>query len=128
MVCTDFTITPSQQVVGVGQDAVFRCRHPDTLFMFWRINESITVFEGDTSLSGITAGRTLDGSGSVIDFTLTIMAQPIYNGTEIVCIAIFRVGGGSVPNDETISVNVTVQGKNETFYLCMKTMQFFHNL
>ena len=116
-VCTDFTITPSQQVVGVGQDAVFRCRHPNTVFIFWRINESIMVAEGDPGPSGIRAGRTSDLSGTVIDFTLTIMAQTIYNGTEVVCVAIFPV-----PNEETVSVNLTVQGKNETFCLCIKAM------
>ena len=103
MVCADFTISPSQQVVGVSQDAVFRCHHPNTTFISWRINETITVVEGLPGPPGITAGRTLDGSGSVIDFTLTIMAQTIYNGTEIVCIATFPVGGGNVPNEETVS-------------------------
>ena len=112
MVCTDFTITPSQQVVGVGQDAVFRCHHPNTRFIFWRINESTTVEEGSPGPSGIIAGRTLGGSGTVTDFTLTIIAQPIYNGTEIVCIAIFS---SNVPDEETVSVNLTVQGKNEAF-------------
>ena len=99
-------------MVGVGQDAVFRCHHPNTRFIFWRINESTIVEEGSPGPSGITAGRTLDGNGNVIDFTLTIMAQPYYNETEIVCIAIFS---GNVPNEETVSVNLTVQGKNEAF-------------
>ena len=99
-------------MVGVSQDAVFRCRHPNTAFITWRINESTIVEEGRPGPSGITAGRTLDGSGNVIDFTLTIIAQPIYNGTEIVCVAIFS---GNVPNEETVSINLTVQGKNEAF-------------
>ena len=107
MVCTDFTITPSQQVVGVGQDAVFRCRHPNTPFISWRINESTTVAEGNPGPPGITPSKNLGLYGSVIDFTLTVIAQPIYNGTEIVCIAIFS---GNVPNEETIAVNLTIQG------------------
>ena len=107
MVCTDFAITPSHQVVGIGQDAVFRCRHPNTTFISWRINETILVFEGNPGPSDITAGRTTDGSGTVIDFTLTIIAQPIYNETEIVCRATFL---GNVPNEETVSVYLTIQG------------------
>ena len=46
----------------------------------------------------------------MIDFTLTIIAQSIYNETEVVCIATFPVGGGNVPNEETVSVNLTIQG------------------
>ena len=127
MVCTDFAITPSQQVVGVGQEAVFRCRHLNTIFIYWRINESITVVEGNPGPSGITAGRSLGPSGTVIDFTLTIIAQPIYNETEIVCIATFPVG--SVPDEETVSVNLTIQGKNETFLpLHESHATFFHYL
>ena len=74
------------------------------------------VAEGDPGPSGIRAGRTSDLSGTVIDFTLTIMAQIIYNGTEIVCVATFPVGGD---NEETASVNLKIQGKS---YLCMKAM------
>ena len=114
-------------MVGVGQDAVFRCRHPNTTFITWRINETVNVVEGNPGPSGIIAGRTPGGSGTVIDFTLTIIAQPIYNETEIVCIATFPVG--SVPDEETISVNLTIQGKNETFLpLHESHATFFHYL
>ena len=101
---------------------MFRCCHPNTTFISWRINETIVIFEGNPGPSGITAGRTLDGSGTVIDFTLTVMAQTIYNGTEIVCIATFLVG--NIPNEETISVNLTIQG-NETFLSLRKSHAIF---
>ena len=117
---TEFTITPSEQVVGVGQDAVFRCYHPNIPFISWKLNKTIRIVEGNPGPSGITAGRTLDGSGTVIDFTLTIMAQTIYNGTEIVCIATFP--GGNVPNEETISVSLTIQGK-KTFLATPVTLK-----
>ena len=107
----DFTITPSPQVVGVGQQAVFRCRHPNTTFISWRVNETITVMEGVSGPSGITAGRTLDGNQNVIDFTLTVEAQSNYNGTKIVCIATFIAA--NMPNEVTVSVNLTLQGKDE---------------
>ena len=100
-------------MVVIGEEAVFRCLHPNITFISWRINESIIVWQGRPGPSGIKTGRTLGLDESLIDFTLTIMAQPIYNGTEIVCIATFP--GGSAPEEETISVNLTIQGKNETF-------------
>ena len=79
--------------------------------------------DGSPGPPGIIAGRTLDGSGTAIEFILTIMAQPIYNGTEIVCIATFLVG--NVPNEETISVNLTIQGTvsvSRHFYLCIRAI------
>jgi hypothetical protein len=107
-VCTDFTITPIPQVVGIGQEAVFRCRHPNMTFISWRINETITILDGNPGPSGVTTGRTSGGSETMINFTLTIVAQSNYNGTEIVCIATFPAG--NVPNEETASVNLTIQG------------------
>ena len=99
-------------MVGVGQQAVFRCRHPSTTFISWRVNETITVLEGVSGPSGITAGRTLDVSGNVIDFTLTIVAQSNYNETQVKCIATFR-GNQNLNDQETTVVNLTIQGKDE---------------
>ena len=124
MVYADFTITPSPQVVGVEQQAVFRCHHPSTTFISWKVNETITVLEGVSGPPGITAGRTLDGSGNVIDFTLTIVAQSNYNETQVKCIATFS--GNQNPNEETRSISLSIQGKDKIllYYLtCMVEYQ-----
>ena len=102
---TAFTISPSSQVVAVGQQAVFRCQNLDTDVIAWRVNESqelITV-NNQPEDSGIMVA--VDGTLN----TLTIVAQSNYNETIVVCVAVFI--NNQMLNEETSPVNLTIQGK-----------------
>ena len=83
-------------MVGIGQEAVFRCHDPTTTAIGWRWNGS-EVMVGNPP-PGITPG-----SGS-----LAIVAQLNYNETEIVCLALSS--SGSV---ETTPVRLLIQGSYE---------------
>ena len=99
-----FTITPSPQVVGVGQRAVFRCHHLTANAISWKWNGSV-VIDGSPP-PGIVLGMTMDGNKNV--HTQSIVAQPNYNETEVVCVAVFV--GSSMPDEETTPVGLLIQG------------------
>lgn len=89
-----FTETPSSQVVGVGQEAVFICRNPTASGFGWIWNGSDV--------------RTLDPPGiTPVDNILTIVALSDYNETEIVCVVLFISGD---PILRTPPVRLLIQG------------------
>ena len=65
---------------------MFRCGHSTADTIRWKVNGSLVGRNTPNLL--IT---TYDDSGNVVD-TLTITAQPEYNGTEVVCVARFDNG------------------------------------
>ena len=107
-----FTITPSPQVVGVGQQAVFRCQNLMATFIGWKVNETqdLVTLNNPPRDSGITFGTTMDGNGNVV-FTLTIVGQSNYNETVIVCV------GGTISGslNDTTPVKLLIQGET-TYY------------
>jgi hypothetical protein len=104
-----FTISPSSQVVGVGQVAVFRCQYSNVPLIFWRVNETRVTFNSPHPNPGITIGTTMDENNNVVNL-LSILAQSEYNETVIVCEAKFLVGS---PN-ETTPVKLLIQGEPAT--------------
>jgi hypothetical protein len=100
-----FTISPSSQVVGVGQVAVFRCQNLNADFIAWRVNETRVTSNSPHPDPGITVDTTMD----VVNL-LSIAAQSEYNETVIVCEAA-SIGGGS---NETIPVKLLIQGETAT--------------
>ena len=110
-----FTLCPSSQVVGIGQKAVFRCQYP-TATIVWRWNGTLVNENSPLHPPGVTPNRTVDRSRNVVDFTLTIAAQPDYNETDIVCIAGFT--GTMMPDEETTPVNITIQGRAKSSVYC----------
>ena len=84
-------------MVGVGQEAVFRCHNPDASAIGWVLNGSAVRSENPPP--GITPGI----AGGVN--TLTIVAKSNYNETEVVCVAFSRSG-----STETTSVSLLIQG------------------
>ena len=105
-----FTITPSPQVVGVGQQAVFQCLHPSAN-IDWIWNGTVLI---DANLpDGIATDRTNDeNSGRVIAFTLTVDALLKYNETEVTCLATTFDGTTPIP-EVTLPVNITIQGETD---------------
>ena len=90
-----FSETPSTQVVGVGQEAVFRCQNPNATAIGWALNGSEV---GSTNPPpGVTPRVN----------TLTIVALSNYNETEVVCLAFSRSWNGST---ETTPVSLLIQG------------------
>ena len=85
---------------GGEMDAVFRCRHQRIdARISWQINRSISVLYPDVVDDFIQ-----DSNGTCID-TLTILAIPEYNGTEVVCEATFFDGS---PNEVTPAADLII--------------------
>ena len=94
-------------MVAIKEEAVFRCLHSTAPVIAWKVNGSV-VSQRDPP-PDITPGRTLSGSGNVVDYTLTIVAHSNYNETEVVCVAIFI--GSSMLDEETTPVRLLIQGE-----------------
>ena len=101
-----FTISPSSQVVGVGQHAVFRCQNLNALVIVWRVNETQVTSNIPHPDPGITVDTTIDENDNIINL-LSIAAQLEYNETVIVCTA-GSIGAGS--SNDTTPVKLLIQG------------------
>ena len=101
-----FDEAPVSVEVPVGSEAVFRCRHSTADAIDWRVNRT---FVGRNPPPDITLGIITEG-GNLVD-TLAIVASLDYNGTTIVCVAVFRDGSP----DETSQppAVLRVQGESE---------------
>ena len=106
-ICVAFTVSPSSQVVGVGQQAVFRCQNLNADIIAWHVNElqELITVNNQPEDPGITVGISLDGTLN----TLTIVAQSNYNGTIVVCVAVFI--HNQMLDEESSPANLTIQGK-----------------
>ena len=98
----EFAEIPLAVTVSENQDAVFRCRHERADFINWLINGIPSI-----QYSDVVAGSIRDSNGIFVD-TLTIPAIPVYNGTVVVCIAIFIDGS---PAERTPPVTLTITGQ-----------------
>ena len=92
-------------MVGVGQQAVFRCQNLDADFIVWRVNETQVTFNNPHPDPNIIIRTTMDGS-DVVNL-LSIAAQSKYNETVITCIA-DSIGGGS---NVSTPVKLLIQGE-----------------
>ena len=88
ILCVAFIEVPVSQVVPVGSEAVFRCRHLTADFITWGINGTSV---GRSPPPDITPGTTRDEEGSLVD-TLTVVARLEYNKTVVVCVVEFFDG------------------------------------
>ena len=69
-------------------EAVFRCQHQSADVISWRVNGSSV-----RQFPDITTGS-INENGAIV-YTLTIPARSEYNGTEVVCLALFIDGSPS---------------------------------
>ena len=104
-----FTISPSSQVVGVGQMAEFRCQNPNAHNIFWRVNETRVTLNKPHPDPGITIRRIRDENNDVVNL-LSIDAQSKYNDTTIICIAVSISGSSS----DTPPVKLLIQGEQSS--------------
>lgn len=85
-----------------NQEALFRCRHErQDATIHWLMNMFSTTIYSD-----VIEGSIEESSGTFVE-TLTIPAIPVYNGSEIVCVAIFIDGS---PTETTPSVTLKITG------------------
>ena len=84
--------------MSVGEEALFRCRHPTADFIGWFVNESLV---GTNPPPDIFAGTVQDNDGNTVH-TLTIAGRPEYNGTTVVCAAVYLDGRPSEPTPEAL--------------------------
>jgi hypothetical protein len=71
--------------VAIGAEAVFICRHQTADNIRWRVNGSLV---GRSPPPDIIPSTIHDDNGNLVD-TLTIIARPEFNVTEVVCVARF---------------------------------------
>ena len=96
-------------IKSTGENAIFRCRHPNASDIRWKINGDL--IRGRNYPPDITPGTERDDEQFLVQ-TLTIVARPLYNGTEIGCVAMFDDGS---PDEMTLPV--TLQGMNKLNWL-----------
>ena len=97
----EFAEIPLAVTVSENQHALFRCRHEQADFIVWQINGIPSTQYSDV----IEASITEESNGIIIVPTLTIPAIPVYNGSEVVCVAIFIDGS---PTERTPPVTLTI--------------------
>ena len=105
IVATGFTITLTGLKVAERVVAKFYCQHPTADAIGWRLNG--TTLLGST-LDGVVA--TTNSEADEIINTLTVLALPYYNQTEVECVAYFDDGSPTMHSDV---VNLTIQGVKE---------------
>ena len=93
----EFTESPSNisVLLGFETEAVFRCRHSTADAISWKVN-GLPVQEFPNITISLSSQL----------YTLTIPARLEYNGTEVVCVALFI--GGSLPDEETTPATLTI--------------------
>ena len=84
--------------MSVGEEAVFRCRHPTADFIGWTVNGSIV---GSNPPPDVFASTVQDDDGNTVH-TLTIVGRPEYNGTTVVCAAVYLDGRPSELTPEAL--------------------------
>ena len=94
-----------------GQHAVFNCQHSTAHSIGWRLNGTPFL---DTSLVGVEA-RSTALPGGVLN-TLTIVALPGFNLTNIECVATFF---DDSPSEATEPVTLTIQGWPYRTLICL---------
>ena len=98
-----FAEVPFNEIINLGsvEQVVLRCRHTSSeAIIGWRVNGS-TIGRFPDIISG-----SVNENGAVI-YTLTIPARSEYNGTVVVCIAIFMDGN---PTESTPPAILTITG------------------
>ena len=110
-----FNEAPVSVEVPVGSEAVFRCQHSTANNIDWIVNGS---FVGRSPPPDITLGIITEGDNPVD--TLTIVARHDYNGTTIVCVAVFR--DGSPDETSQPAAVLRVQGEISN---CTRIMVYF---
>ena len=98
---TEFAEIPSSVMVELGAATPpCRCRHTSSeVVIFWRVNGSPA-----SDFPGISSGS-VNESGNIVH-TLTVPAEPQYNGTEVVCLAIFFDGVTPIETELTPAATI----------------------
>ena len=100
----EFAEFPLAATVSENQHALFRCRHVrQDVFINWLLDG---VRVPSTQYSDVVVGSIRESNGTYVD-TLTIPAIPVYNGSEVVCLATFFDGS---PAEKTPPVTLTITG------------------
>ena len=103
---SDFAESPLPVMIeyesDVEKNALFRCRHQlKEANIAWQVNGSSSAHNLDDTTRG-----TILNNDSLVE-TLTIPALLEYNGTTVVCVAVFTDGS---PTESTPAVTLTVTG------------------
>ena len=94
--------------MAIGEEAEFRCRHPTADYIGWTVN--------GTSLSNFTPGNVSTKSLSIPDgvsarrYVLIVGAVPTYNGTIVICVAVFT---NHCPSQESDPAVLLIQGRRD---------------
>ena len=118
-----FIEVPFPLNVTIGKDAEFRCKHANADFISWRVN--------GTSLDRVPLPDVIIATNLTTDgipiHTLTVTANPQYNGTVVECVALFI---SVQPFELTPPVTLRIQGTEYcaccTITLSNKSMSIAH--
>ena len=98
IITTEFAEVPSNMIVELGTPPPpLRCRHTASeAIITWRVN-GLPLGQFSDIISG-----SVNENGNRVD-TLTIPAELQYNGTEVVCVAVFLDGS---PTERTLTATI----------------------
>ena len=82
---------------------MFRCLHSVAPTILWKLNDTV-VGENDFP-DVVKFDETTTGDGTIVP-TINITAVSNFNGTRVVCVAVF----GNLSTIETIPVSLSIQG------------------
>ena len=103
---TAFDEAPAPQMVANGEEATFRCRHPQADSIRWKVDNALITANPPPDITPNIVREAED----VIVHTLTIIAHSEYDGTVVVCVAVFD---DQTPNEQTSPVVLQGIIKNE---------------
>ena len=112
---SDFAEVPSSVTTNVSenQNALFRCRHERTdAIISWLVNGNLS-----TRYSDVIAGSIRENNGTFVD-TLTIPTIPVYNGTEVVCVATV-ISDDDSTSEKAPPVMLIISGLYTMIHVCI---------
>lgn len=108
---SSFIEEPKTQVITAGQTAQFHCRHSAANQITWRINGS-SISNSNLRNISMKSMPLTDGHARYI---LNIEGVVTYNGTHVVCVAVFTSGVCTTKESNNMVV-LLIQGKYNYFF------------
>ena len=93
--------------MAIGETAEFECRHPTADYIGWKVNDS-SILSNVSFMNISTASYSVrDGPSRNI---LIVGAIPTYNGTVVICVAVF-IAANNCPSQDSRPAVLLIQGR-----------------
>lgn len=103
---TPFTEQPESQIVAIGENVEFRCRHETADYIGWKVNGSPIL--SDLNSRNISIANFSVPGGPSRSILILGAATPTYNGSVVTCMAVFT---NNCPSQNSLFAPLLIQGK-----------------